>query len=60
MATKILAMNVLLALGVCVVAVTLGVLLTPSVTSADILEWLTTTPCGGPAPKPFRAAYSPK
>jgi hypothetical protein len=48
MATKILAMNVLLALGVCVLAVTLGVLLTPNVSSADILEWLTTTlPCGG-------------
>ena len=50
MATKMLAVNVLLALGVCVVAVTLGVLLTPSVSSADILEWLTTTtPCGGPS-----------
>jgi hypothetical protein len=45
---KILAVNVLLAFGVCVFAVTLAVLLTPSVSSADIAEWLTTTtPCEG-------------
>ena len=48
MATKILAVNVLLALGVCVFAVTLAVLLAPSLSSAAVLEWLTTTPpCGG-------------
>jgi hypothetical protein len=48
MATNILAVNVLLALGVCMFAVTLAVLLAPSVSSAIILEWLTTTPpCGG-------------
>jgi hypothetical protein len=50
MATKILAANVLLALGVCVFAVTLAVLLAPSLSSAAVLEWLTTQPpssCGG-------------
>jgi hypothetical protein len=46
---KILAVNVLLAFGVCVFAVTLAVLLTPDVSSADIAEWVTTTPlCEGP------------
>jgi hypothetical protein len=49
MATKILAVNVLLAFGVGVFAVTLAVLLTPSLSSAAVLEWLTTSPppCGG-------------
>ena len=48
MATKILAVNVLLAFGVCVFAVTLAVLLAPIVSSEAVLEWLTTTPpCGG-------------
>ena len=61
MATKILAVNVLLAFGVCVFAVTLAVLLAPSLSSPAVLEWLThTPPCGGPAAKPFRAAYSPE
>jgi hypothetical protein len=47
MATKILAVNVLLALGVCVFAVTLALLLAPVVSSEAALEWLTTTPpCG--------------
>ena len=44
MTKRILAVNVLLALGVCVFAVTLALLLTPSVSSADILEWVTTPP----------------
>ncbi len=48
MATKVLAVNVLLALGVCVFAVTLAVLLAPSLSSPAFLEWLThTPPCGG-------------
>jgi hypothetical protein len=48
MATKILAVNVLLAFGVCVFAVTLAVLLAPILSSEAVLEWLTTTPpCGG-------------
>jgi hypothetical protein len=50
MATKILAVNVLLGFGVCVFAVTLAVLLASSLSSAAALEWLTTTPpspCGG-------------
>ncbi len=48
MATKILAVNVLLAFGVCVFAVTLAVLLAPSLSSPAVLEWLThTPPCGG-------------
>jgi hypothetical protein len=46
MPTKILAVNVLLAFGVCVFAVTLAVLLAPILSSAAVLEWLTTTPCG--------------
>jgi hypothetical protein len=44
MTIKILAVNLLLALGVCVLAVTLALLLTPNVSSADILEWVTTSP----------------
>ncbi len=45
---KILTVNVLLAFGVCVVTVTLALLLTPGVSSADIAEWMTTTPpCEG-------------
>jgi hypothetical protein len=50
MATKILAVNVLLAFGVCVFAVTLAVLLASSLSSAAAFEWLTTQPpssCGG-------------
>jgi hypothetical protein len=48
MATKILAVNVLLAFGVCVFAVTLAVLLAPSLSSPAFFEWLThTPPCGG-------------
>ena len=48
MATKILAVNVLLAFGVCVFAVTLAVLLAPSLSSPAVLEWLShTPPCGG-------------
>ena len=50
MATKILAVNVLLAFGVCVFAVTLAVLLASSLSPAGALEWLTTqppSPCGG-------------
>jgi hypothetical protein len=50
MATKILAVNVLLALGVCVFAVTLAVLLASSLSPATAFEWLTTQPpssCGG-------------
>jgi hypothetical protein len=50
MATKILAVNVLLALGVCVFAVTLAVLLSSSLSPAAAFEWLTTQPpssCGG-------------
>ena len=42
------AVIVLAALVVCVFAVTLAVLLTPGVSLADMLEWLThTLPCGG-------------
>ncbi len=51
LATKILAVNVLLILGVCVFAVTLGVLLSePILSSEAVLKWLTTQPpssCGG-------------
>jgi hypothetical protein len=47
MANKILAVNVLLALGVCAFSVTLAVLLAPILSSGAVLEWLTTTPpCG--------------
>lgn len=62
MATKILAVNVLLAFGVCVFAVTLAVLLAPIVSSEAVLEWLTTTPsCGGAQRlSRFEATYSPK
>ena len=42
--------NVLVAFALCALAVTLAVLLVPSVSSAAVLEWLTTTPpCGGPS-----------
>jgi hypothetical protein len=44
MNAKILAVNIILALGVCVLAVTLALLLTPDFSSADILRWLTTQP----------------
>jgi hypothetical protein len=55
MATKILAVNVLLILGVCVFAVTLAVSLVvllsePILSSEAVLKWLTTQPassCGG-------------
>ena len=47
---KGLAVNVLAAFAVCALAVTLAVLLLPSVSWAAALEWLTTTPpCGGPS-----------
>jgi hypothetical protein len=47
MANKILAVNVLLALGVCTFSVTLAVLLAPILSSEAVLDWLTTTPpCG--------------
>jgi hypothetical protein len=43
-----LAANVLVAFALCALAVTLAVLLVPSVSLAAVLEWLTTTPpCGG-------------
>jgi hypothetical protein len=47
MTKRTVAINVLFAFGVCVFAVTLAVLLTPNVSSAEIAEWLTTTPCEG-------------
>jgi hypothetical protein len=48
MTKRTVAMNVLLAFGVCLFAVALALLLTPNVSSADIFEWVTTTepsPC---------------
>jgi hypothetical protein len=43
------AVIVIAALAVCVVAVTLAVLLIPSLAWADVLGWVTTTtPCEGP------------
>jgi hypothetical protein len=46
---KGLAVNVVAAFAVCALAVSLVVLLLPSVSWAAALEWLTTTlPCGGP------------
>jgi hypothetical protein len=40
---------VLAALGACVFAVSLALLLAPILSSAALLEWLTTTPpCGAP------------
>jgi hypothetical protein len=53
MTAKTLAVNVLLALSVCVLAVTLVLLLTPEVSSADILEWVTHTP-----PSPCACAFT--
>ena len=53
MTAKTLAMNVLLALGVCVLAVTLALLLISGVSSAEILEWLTTQP-----PSPCACAFT--
>ena len=48
-AMKTMTVIVLAALGVCVLAVTLAVLLVPSLAWADVLGWLTTTPpCEGP------------
>jgi len=47
-AVNTVAVNVLWALAVCVLAVTLAVLLVPVLSSEAVLEWLTTTPpCGG-------------
>jgi hypothetical protein len=44
-----LAVIVLVALVLCVLAVALAVLLVPSLSWADVLGWLTTTPpCEGP------------
>jgi hypothetical protein len=46
---KTMTVIVVAALGVCVLAVTLAVLLVPSLAWADVLGWLTTTPpCEGP------------
>ena len=43
------AVSVLAAFALCVLAVTLGVLLMPSIAGADVLEYLTTQPpCKGP------------
>ncbi len=48
MAIKGMGWVVLAAFGVCVFAVTLALLLAPVLSSAAVLEWLTTTqPCGG-------------
>jgi hypothetical protein len=45
---KGLAVNVLAAFALCALAVSLAVLLVPSVLWAAAFEWLTTTlPCGG-------------
>ena len=45
-----LAVNVLAAFALCVVAVTLAVLLVPSIAWADVFEYLTTQPpCKGPS-----------
>jgi hypothetical protein len=47
MSNKILAVNVLLALGVCVFSMSLAVLVAPALSSEAVVEWLTTTPpCG--------------
>jgi hypothetical protein len=44
-----LAVNVLAAFALCVLAVTLAVLLVPSIAWADVFEYLTTQPpCKGP------------
>jgi hypothetical protein len=49
MAMKSVAMIVIAALAVCVLAVTLAVLLVPSLAWADVFVWVTTTPpCEGP------------
>jgi len=49
MAMKRVAVIVVAALAVCVLAVTLAVILVPSLEWADVLGWLTTTPpCEGP------------
>ena len=46
---KRVAVIVLAALAVCVLAVTLAVVLVPSLSWADVLAWVTTTPpCEGP------------
>jgi hypothetical protein len=48
-AMNTVAVIVLAALVVCVLAVTLAVLLVPSLAWADVLGWVTTTPpCEGP------------
>jgi len=49
MAMTRLAVNVLAAVALCVLAVTLAVLLVPNIAWADVLEYLTTQPpCKGP------------
>jgi hypothetical protein len=46
---KALAVNVLVAFALCAMAVSLAVLLVPSIAWADVLEYLTTQlPCKGP------------
>jgi hypothetical protein len=48
-AMKRVAVVVLAAIAVCVLALTLAVLLVPSLAGADVLGWVTTTPpCEGP------------
>jgi hypothetical protein len=48
-AMKRVAVIVLAAIAVCVLALTLAVLLVPSLAWADVLGWVTTTPpCEGP------------
>jgi hypothetical protein len=48
-AMKTMTVIVVAAFGVCVLAVTLAVLLVPSLAWADVLGWLTTTPpCEAP------------
>ncbi len=41
-----MATKILLGLGVCVVAVTLAVVLVPSLSLAGVLEWMTTSRSG--------------
>ena len=46
---KALAVNVVVAFALCAMAVTLAVLLVPSIAWADVLEYMTTQPpCKGP------------
>ena len=49
MAMKNVAVNVLAAFALCVLAVTLAMLLVPSIAWAEVFEYLTTQPpCKGP------------